>query len=167
MNRIDNEALNSLVEEARSSRSSALVVWQDGGLPLEWWFDGKPRRIEAMSATKSVVNLIVGRAVTLGLIESAETPVHEFFPEWNQGRKRQITLRHLMDHTSGLQDHPTTNLEIYPSPDFVKLALAAELENEPGTRFKYSNKAVNLLTGVVALRVRGILRSARDRIRVV
>jgi CubicO group peptidase (beta-lactamase class C family) len=150
VNRINSDALNALVEAARVSRSTALVVWQDDGLPLEWWFDGKPRPIETMSVTKSVVNMIVGRAVTLGLIESAETPVHDFFPEWKQGRKRDVTLRHLMDHTSGLQDHRTTNLEIYPSPDFVKLALAAELEAEPGTRFKYSNKAVNLLTGIVA-----------------
>lgn len=106
--------------------------------------------IETMSVTKSVVNLIVGRAVTLGLIESADTPVHEFYPEWRQGRKRLITLRHLMSHTSGLQDFRTTDVEIYPSPDVVKLALSAELEDEPGACFRYSNKAVNLLAGIIA-----------------
>ena len=150
MNPINAAALNNLFKAAREARSTALVVWQEGSPPQEWWFRGKPCLIETMSATKSVVNLIVGRAVTLGLIESAETPVHEFFPEWRQGQKKQITLAHLMSHTSGLQDERTTVSEIYPSPDFVKLALAAELEDAPGTRFKYSNKATNLLAGVIA-----------------
>ena len=150
MQPIDPNALDALLEAARDARSSAVVVWQDGSPPLEWWFRGKPRMIETMSVTKSVVNLIVGRAVTLGLIESADTPVHEFYPEWRQGRKRLITLRHLMSHTSGLQDFRTTNVEIYPSPDFVKLALSAELEDEPGACFRYSNKAVNLLAGIIA-----------------
>ena len=150
MNQINPNALDALLEAARDASSSAVVVWQEGSPPLEWWFRGHPRRIETMSVTKSVVNLIVGRAVTLGLIESADTPVHEFYPEWRQGRKQLITLRHLMSHTSGLQDLRTTNIEIYPSPDFVKLALAAELEDEPGACFRYSNKAVNLLAGVIA-----------------
>ena len=40
-------------------------------------------------------------------------------------------------------------MEIYSSPDFVQLALAAELSNDPGTFFAYNNKAVNLLAGIV------------------
>ncbi len=49
----------------------------------------------------------------------------------------------------GLQNVRTTQPEIYPSPDFVKLALAAELSADPGTAFAYNNKAVNLLAGIV------------------
>jgi len=59
------------------------------------------------------------------------------------------TLRHILSHTSGLQNVPDTRVEIYPSPDFVQLALAAELKYPPGAKFEYNNKAVNLLAGVV------------------
>jgi CubicO group peptidase (beta-lactamase class C family) len=165
VNRINNDALETLVEAARASRSTALAIWQDGGLAYEWWFHGRPRLIETMSVTKSVVNLIVGRAVTLRLLEGADTPVHEFYPEWRQGKKRQITVRHLLSHTSGLQDERNTTLEIYPSPDFVKLALAAELEADPGSRFFYSNKAVNLLAGVIhKASGKTMLRFAREEL---
>jgi CubicO group peptidase (beta-lactamase class C family) len=163
MTPINPERLNALVNDAKTSRSTALVVWQEGSVGLEWWFHGKPRPIETMSATKSVVNLIVGRAVTLGLLEGADTPVYTFYPEWQQGKKREITVRHLLSHTSGLQNLPNAGQEIYPSPDFVQLALAAELEDAPGTRFSYNNKATNLLTGIVA-RASGksFVRFARD-----
>jgi CubicO group peptidase (beta-lactamase class C family) len=87
--------------------------------------------------------------ITLGRIESLDTPLYEFFPEWKQGLKQKITLRHVLSHTSGLQNVPDTRVEIYPSPDFVQLALAAELAHPPGTKFEYNNKAVNLLAGIV------------------
>src|SRR5262249_29391264 len=39
--------------------------------------------------------------------------------------------------------------EVYPAPDFVQLALAAELSDEPGSKFFYNNEATNLLAGLV------------------
>jgi CubicO group peptidase (beta-lactamase class C family) len=101
-----------------------------------------------MSATKSIVNLAIGRLIDMGKITSIDQPVHEIYLEWKQGRKKLITVRHLLNHTSSIQDNRTTS-EIYPSPDFVQLALAAELSDDPGTRFFYNNKAVNLLAGIV------------------
>lgn len=143
------EALDRLVRAAELAHSDALVVWKDGKLYREWDFGRERSPIEAMSATKSVVNLAFGLLFTQGKIKSLDQPVYDFYPEWKQGKKKGITLRHLLNHTSGLQDFPRTDLEIYPSPDFVKLALAAELAHDPGTFFFYSNKAVNLLSGIV------------------
>jgi CubicO group peptidase (beta-lactamase class C family) len=100
-----------------------------------------------MSATKSVVSLAVGRLIDMGKIKSLDQPVYDFYPEWRQGRKRKITIRHLLSHTSGLQ-HDQEEI-IYESPDFVRLALAAELNNDPGATFSYNNKAVNLLAGII------------------
>jgi CubicO group peptidase (beta-lactamase class C family) len=55
----------------------------------------------------------------------------------------------LLDHSSGLQNELRPAIEIYPAPDVIKLALAAELTHAPGTRMAYNNKAVNLLAGVI------------------
>ena len=144
---IDPAQLAALVERAAATSSDALVILKNGKLVGEWYF-GKPRTpIETMSVTKSVVGLAVGLLIDAGQVASLDVPVYGLFPEWNQGKKRAITLRHLVDHTSGLQ--VDTVEEIYASPDFVKLALAAELSEDPGSRFLYNNKAVNLLAGVV------------------
>jgi CubicO group peptidase (beta-lactamase class C family) len=148
-NRITPSALDELLAAAQRAHSDALVIWKDGRPLGEWYFGQKPAKIEAMSVTKSVVSLAIGRLLTEGKIRSVDQPVHEFYPEWNQGRKKKITIRHLLNHTSGLQNVPRADIEIYPSPDFVQLALAAELSYEPGTAFSYNNKAVNLLAGII------------------
>jgi CubicO group peptidase (beta-lactamase class C family) len=55
----------------------------------------------------------------------------------------------LLNHTSGLQNFPRTDVEVYPAPDAIQLALAAELDSKPGTEAVYNNKAVNLLVGII------------------
>ncbi|WP_310395675.1 serine hydrolase [Hymenobacter sp.] len=147
--KIDARALAALVQAAEASHSDALVVLKDGQLVGEWYFGHPIGPIEAMSDTKSVLSLAVGSLVREGKIASVDEPVSSFYPEWKQGRKRTITIRQLLNHTSGLQNELNAGAEIYPSPDFVQLALAAELTDEPGKRFAYNNKALNLLTGVV------------------
>lgn len=51
--------------------------------------------------------------------------------------------------SSGLQNVPNAGEEIYPSNDFVQLALCAELANKPGEIWNYNNKSLNLLGGVI------------------
>jgi CubicO group peptidase (beta-lactamase class C family) len=145
---IDKGALERLRERGKASDSDAIVIVRDGRLVADWDFGRKRGPIEAMSATKSIVNLAIGRLIDQGKIKSLDQPVHDFYPEWNQGRKKRITIRHLLNHTSGLQCYPVTT-EIYASPDFVQFALAADMSDDPGSKFAYNNNAVNLLAGVV------------------
>jgi len=145
---VDIAALGRLKAKAESEESDAVVIVKDGRLIADWVFGKKRGPIEAMSATKSVVSLAVGRLIDEGKIKSLDQPVSDFFLEWRQGRKRLITVRHLLNHTSGLEDKPTTR-EIYDSPDYVQFALAADVVSDPGAKFFYSNKATNLLAGVV------------------
>lgn len=144
-------AKSALVEGAKASRSDAMLVMRDGQVLAEYRrAGGVSVPIEMMSATKSIVALAIGALIGEGKIASLDTPVHAWYPEWKQGRKQAITLRMLMDHSSGLQNEMRADAEIYPAPDFVQLALAAELDAEPGKAFAYNNKAVNLLAGIVA-----------------
>ena len=132
---------------AQERGTDALFVTVGGEAIVDWSRDRRP--IELMSALKSVVAIAVGSLLQDGKLKSLDEPVHTFFPEWNQGRKKLITVRHLLNHTSGLQNVPNAGVEIYPSRDAIALALAAELTSDPGTEFSYNNKAVNLLAGVI------------------
>jgi CubicO group peptidase (beta-lactamase class C family) len=150
-NGINQEALATLLKRAEVAHSDAVIILKDNKLVGESYF-GKPKeKIEIMSCTKSVVNLAVGRLIDAGKIKSLDQPVHEFYPEWKQGNKKLITIRHLLNHTSGLQNIPNATVEIYPAENVVKLALSAELSDAPGSRFHYNNKAVNLLAGIIQL----------------
>ncbi len=146
---IDPEKLEALRQEAERTNSDAVVIYQHNTLIAEWYFGKDPMKIETMSAYKSIVSLAIGRLLTQQLIDSLDQPVYTLYPEWNQGQKKLITIRHLLNHTSGLQNIANAGAEIYPAPDAIQLALAAELDSKPGTRFAYNNKAVNLLSGII------------------
>lgn len=63
--------------------------------------------------------------------------------------KKLITIRHLVNMTSGMQNNPNASVEVYPSNDFVQLALAAELSKKPGESWEYNNKSLNLMAGLI------------------
>lgn len=143
-------ALQQVLERGKQTGSDAVVVWQDGREIGHYYRgDHAPGPIELMSVTKSVVALGLGQLLDQGKLRSLDQPVADFYPQWRQGRKRAITVRMLMNHTSGLQNVARTSVEIYPAPDAIELALAAELSSAPGATASYNNKAVNLLAGII------------------
>jgi len=146
---INHEKLASLLEQAEDLNSEAVIIYQGDSLITENYFGvGNPDTlIETMSCTKSIVGLAVICMLDDGLIDSLQTPVHIYYPEWNVGPKKKITIEHLLTMTSGLQNYPRTDVEIYPSPDFVQLALIADLTENPGVKFRYNNKHQERLSG--------------------
>jgi len=143
------DALANLKANAETSRSDAMLIQRGGKTLLETRSTAAAQPIELMSATKSVVALSIGLLLHSGALESLDQPVSAIYPEWVQGRKRDITVRMLLNHTSGLQNVPNAGIELEGAPDLVKLALAAELSTDPGSMFSYNNKATNLLAGIV------------------
>jgi CubicO group peptidase (beta-lactamase class C family) len=146
------EALRTIEMASKKATTDALIIWHDGKIVADWRSKELPnadQMFETMSATKGIAALAIGLLIKEGKIKSLDQPVADFYPEWRQGKKASITIRHLMAHTSGLQNLRTTEKEIYPSSDFVQLALAAELDADPGTKWAYNNKAANLVAGVV------------------
>ncbi len=138
-----------LLQAARKTHSSSLIVINHGEQVVDYHYGDQHWVMNTMSMTKSVIGLGIMRLLTQGTIDSLITPVATFYPEWRQGQKDKITIRHLLNQTSGLQDVSSAREEIHPSPDVVQLALCASVVDTPGTQFDYNNKAVNLLSGVV------------------
>jgi CubicO group peptidase (beta-lactamase class C family) len=140
--------LDSLVQEAKASNSKSLFVHFDGKQVFGEYFDQDASPQDAMSVTKSVSSLAIGKLITDGLLASVDEPVYTFYPEWKQGLKEKITIRHLLNHTSGIHN-PDYTLGVYPFPDYVQLALSADITGKTDSAFFYNNKAVNLIAGIV------------------
>lgn len=141
--------LDSIIRQSERTNSNALLIYKDNKLVHGHYFGNPVQPIEAMSASKSIVSMAIGLLVDKGFIKGIDVPVYSLYPEWKQGNKKFITIRHLLNHTSGLQNVPNAGVEIEVSPDVIQLALCAEMESMPGERFSYNNKASNLLAGVV------------------
>jgi CubicO group peptidase (beta-lactamase class C family) len=144
---LDPARVRALVDDAEASDSDGLVIVKDGELVGQWLF-GKPNGpIETMSITKSVIGLAVGTLVDAGKLQVDET-VSSIYPEWRSDDRKQITILELLTHSSGLEEGDST-APIYRSHDWVRFTLKSKLIHPPGTHFEYSNRAANLLSGIV------------------
>lgn len=139
------ELFLSLANRGRESQSDAILIMHNGCLIFEYRSDAYWQPIDLMSITKSVVALVVGILIDEGAIESIDTPVYKFYPEWEQGNKRLVTIRHLLNHTSGIG----CDSNFYQAADSIQFALCAEIVTPPGSHFAYNDMAVNLLSGIV------------------
>lgn len=142
------DLLQTISQRAKESQSEIVLVAHEGRF-IAMCGEGKQYvPIETRSVTKSFVSLAVGLLVQEGRIPSVDTPVYYFYPEWKQGYKKDVTIRNLLSHTSGMQTEENV-CELYQVPDAIRMALATDFNCSPGSQFRYNNKAVNLLAGIV------------------
>ncbi len=145
-----NDTLDKIKQRSIETNSDAVLIIQNGKTLLD--YKGKEKGlIELMSCTKSLSALAIVKLIQEGKIRSLDQPLHEYFPEWKQGEKQHITIRHILDHTSGLQNDSNSTEELYQAKNLVKFALDAPLIETPGKVFRYNNKAVNLVAEIVKI----------------
>lgn len=87
-----------------------------------------------------------------------DDPVHKFIPEFSEGDRKLVTIRHLLTHTSGLPDQLPENVELRkrhaPLKEFVERTVRTPLLFKPGTQVKYQSMGI-LLAAEVAERITG------------
>ena len=80
-------------------------------------------------------------------------PVRKFIPEFTEGDRKLITVRHLLTHTSGLPDQLPENIELRkrhaPLEEFVERAIRTPLLFEPGQEVRYQSMGFLLAAEVV------------------
>ncbi|WP_343487449.1 serine hydrolase domain-containing protein [Allomuricauda sp. d1] len=151
---VSKSILEEIKHRSEQSHSDALIIIKDGKVIHENYFGKAEKPIYIASAGKSLTSLAIGKLIDKKLLDSLDQPIYTIYPEWKQGRKKDVTVRMLMNHTSGIQNNLNASIELEPAPDYkvdniVKLALAAELTDDPGSSIIYNNKAVALLGGIV------------------
>jgi CubicO group peptidase (beta-lactamase class C family) len=101
------------------------------------------RLLTAMwSTTKPISTLVLGRAIRLGLISVSDT-VGKYFPNEGDAAHRAITVKQLLQHTSGLYKNwlMEGSDEI---PDQVKYFFDLSLVHPRGTFFDYCQVCANM-----------------------
>ena len=97
------------------------------------------------SLSKLFTSLVAVQQLEAGRID-LETPVAHYLPEFAVHGKGNITIRHLLTHTSGFDADPVPSLwEGYPDvPSRRQAILDTAPINPPGTTYLYSD--INMLT---------------------
>ncbi|MBN2506142.1 MAG: beta-lactamase family protein [Verrucomicrobia bacterium] len=84
-----------------------------------------------------------------------DDPVARFIPEFTGGAKEQVTVRQLLNHTSGLRPDVSTRPAWEGYDTAIRLACAEQLRTAPGAAFRYSDINFFLL-GDIVRRVSGM-----------
>lgn len=137
-------------------RLQSLLISVDGELVFEEYYNGTdPRRPANMkSASKSVISALVGLAIEQGYIESVETPIAEYFPEFisetRNSDKLGITIENLLTMQSGLETTSNRNYGRWVlSDNWIEFAIEQPLVADPGTRMLYSTGSTHLLSAIL------------------
>ena len=161
---LDPEAVEAHRLHAVASGADSILVVHRGRIVSEWTGPDYAEPVFAMSSTKSVASLLVGLLLADGRIEGLDQPLSTWLPEWAEGPRAAVTLRHLLSHTAGLPAPPAEGGVGYVS-DKNAYVRALVPEHAPGTTFRYSNEGVQLLSPVLdAAAGRPLQEYARERL---
>src|SRR5688572_7519117 len=93
---IPQQELDSLMAQARASNSDGLVIIQYGKVIVEEYFDQPLTPTYIASISKALHSIAIIKLLSDKKIKSIDQPVADFYPEWRQGQKKDITLRMLL-----------------------------------------------------------------------
>lgn len=141
--------LAHLEQRARATDADQVRVVHRGRVLLDRQTGPVGGPIDTWSVTKGVAGLVLGPLLESGRIGSLDWPLSHWFPGQLRGRGRKATLRHVLEHASGLASSDMVG-PLNRAPDRVARALAGGFVDEPGTVFAYNNEATALLAAIIA-----------------
>ena len=130
----------------QTGADACLVVYHDT-LVQEWYSPRYGSPTYAMSSTKSITALVVGMLLADGKIRSIDDPVCAYLPLWCDGIRGRVTLRHLLNMTSGLPRMWADGVGGVGDKDPFVIRLVPT--HEPGTVWAYSNEGAQLLSPIL------------------
>jgi len=143
----------------------SLLIIRKGYIVAEQYYSDDYRQDSIhriYSCTKSVTSAALGIAIHEGYIGSVEQKVLDFFPEYipenPDSLKDEITLRHMLTMSSGLEwteeeysysDLRNTYNLWMESDDLVKFVLDRPMAYPPGTSCDYNTGGSHLLSAII------------------
>lgn len=158
---IDKRAIEIALDSAfsepgkeKNRRTRAVVIVYNGKIIAERYANGynKNTKLIGWSMSKSITNALIGILVKDGKLNlDAPAPV----AEWQNDERKKITLKNLMQMSSGLRweenykkPSDATNM-LYKEKDMGAFAMRAPAEYTPNTVFNYSSGTSNILAHII------------------
>ncbi len=159
------DRVEGIIEEREYEIDACIIV--RGGYIVYEYYDGswdRDDRHHIQSCTKCVTSTLVGIAIDLGLIESVNSKMVDFFEDWTiqnmDDRKRNITIEHLLTWTDGMEFHegdypyddPRNDLgQMWVSDDAVQYCLDRPMWNTPGESFWMNSGTLIILGAIIEI----------------
>ena len=118
------------------------------------------------SMSKSVVSCLIGMAIDDGFLENEDQYVKAYLPELIQNKNSAaLTIKHLLDHTSGIQSSLAMDGRMYYGKDIQKEIKKVRFKCAPGERQEYLNVNTQILGLILSKAVgKSISEYAKERL---
>jgi len=137
---------------------AGLLVIKSGEIVLERYMAGNTpqSRWVSMSATKSVVSMLVGAAIADGAIRSVEDPVTDYLPSLQGSVYEHASIESLLQMSSGVgwnEDYADMQSDVNTTPNGIGELIAfvgvKPRVADPGATFNYNSSESVLLGAIV------------------
>jgi len=159
---MDSATLAKLVAYGKARSFDSLLIVRHGRIVLDASYAPYTPEIPhiANSVTKAVTGTLIAVALKEGLLDSLDHPVLEIFKDRTianvDDRKRSITVRHLLDMTSGFEwdegfegGRAQSLTDMGRSADWVQFILDRPMAHTPGDIFYYNTGNAYLLSAII------------------
>ncbi len=159
---MDSASLLALLDFGAANDMDSLVITRHGRLVAEAYYAPfkAGMRHKVNSATKGVVGVLTGVAISQGHLKSVDEPVLGFFAGQTEAKpeagKAAITISHLLNMTSGIGwSEPLSNVvpeslfAMLRDKNWVQFVLNRPMADAPGTRFNYNSGNSQLLSAIL------------------
>jgi len=152
---IDSRVLLQMFQSIQANGGSglhSLLIVRNGYLVAEGYFAPyhKDTLHNIKSASKSILSALVGIALDKKKLKSLDQKVADFYPDYvNEPRKRDITLRHLLTMTAGLDWNNDREIGGAVPPYDLELWKTVSMRDDPGTKFVYNTMLVHMMSAIL------------------
>jgi CubicO group peptidase (beta-lactamase class C family) len=135
------------------NKTVAFLIIQNDTIKYEKYFNGynKTSITTSFSAAKSIVSILIGCAIDDGLIKSVDEPIINYIPELKNNNLSNVTIKHLLQMTSGIKFNesyfnPIGDASIFYYGRNLRRSIShMKGKSAPGEKFEYISGNTQLL----------------------
>ncbi len=139
------------------NKTVAFLIIKNDTIQYEKYFKGynQESTIPSFSMAKSVTSILIGCAIDDGLIKSIDEPITNYIPELKKNGFEKVTIKHLLQMTSGLKfsesyfDPFGEAASFYYGRNLKREVSKLTLKRTPGEKFEYVSGNTQLLGSVL------------------
>jgi len=154
---LDSQILLKSDDAIKKTMPSVLsfMVIRHGRIVHEKYYNGnnKDSLVVVYSITKSVVSALIGIAIRERYLDGVDQKLSDIFPEYftniSDPRKKELTLKHLLTMTAGLEPADATFETWQQRRDWCRYVIERSLFSSPGQKFEYNSGLTHVLSAVL------------------
>lgn len=147
----------------KENNTVAFLVIRNDTIQYEKYFNGYEREsiVPSFSMAKSITSILIGCAIDDGLIQSVDEPITNYLPELKKNGFEKVTLKHILQMTSGLDFSESyynpfgEAASFYYGLNLKREVAKLKLKAQPGTQFEYVSGNTQLLGSVLQKALKG------------